>query len=430
MAKSQKKKSVQKVLTRQRVQVGLMLVLGLVLLYQTIQFYRLKDSLAFIDSLEERNSEVIREVSESEGYLSNFAQDLNDIRQFLLLPTKDYNFGDPGEEVELSEENEEDLTTMLFTYVEKLGTYEQNQERYEANLGAFQTALTDAYWSEKGLSVNSAGEAGTDGMIFSFKDPALNGTELFSVELGYDGLFSVDSLDASWSFDDREVAENTLKELKALVDSDLEEIREQVKLLEAGRSAATTLISTQAAKDALAQKGITVSTELNSPKEYYYEFKNVDAEALAKLAVSKEDGAITLTLVEPMEGYDSEFSLGADGVETLIEALVNGVDSRSASEKLVEEREKEMESVFADRAFKAVLQELELQMGVKNETDARISYPILRVDGQTLRIIYIDKTTGEVNVETPDGTEAHTLSMAIELIDLTGKKKLSTRLLS
>lgn len=407
-----------------------MLVLGLVLLYQTVQFYRLKDSLAFIDSLEERNSDVIQDVSQSQEYLSSFGQDLNDIRKFLLLPTKDYSFGDLGQEVELSEENEEDLTTSLFTYVEKLGTYEQNQERYEANLGAFQTALTDTYWSGKGLSVNSAGEAGSEGMVFSFKDSTLNGVELFSVELGYDGLFSIESLDASWSFDDREVAENTVKELKALVDSDLEEIREQVKALEASRSAATTLISAQAAKDALAQKGITVSTELNSPKEYYYEFKNLDAESLAKLAISKEDGALTLTLVEPVEGYDSELSLGADGVEALVDALLNGVDSRSAREKLVEEKEKEMESVFADRAFKAVLQELELQMGVKSETDARISYPILRADGQTLRIIFIDKTTGEVNVETPDGAEAHTLSMAIELIDLTGKKKLSTHLLS
>lgn len=417
----------QKLVTRQRVQASLILVLGLVLLYQTVQFYRLKDSLAFIDSLEERNSDVIQDVSQSQEYLSSFGQDLNDIRKFLLLPTKDYSFGDLGQEVELSEETEEDITTMLFTYVEKLGTYEQNQERYEANLGAFQTALTDAYWGGKGLSVNSAGEAGSEGMVFSFKDPALNGVELFSVELGYDGLFSVESLDASWSFDDREMADNTVKELKALVDSDLEEIREQVKLLEASRSAATTLISAQAAKDALAQKGITMSTELNSPKEYYYEFKNLDAESLAKLAISKEDGALTLTLVEPVEGYDSELSLGADGVEALVDALLNGVDSRSAREKLVEEKEKEMESVFADRAFKAVLQELELQMGVKSETDARISYPILRADGQTLRIIYIDKATGEVNVETPDGQEAHTLSMAIELIDLTGKKKLSTQ---
>jgi len=77
-----------------------------------------------------------------------------------------------------------------------------------------------------------------------------------------------------------------------------------------------------------------------------------------------------------------------------------------------------------------VLSEMELQMGVKSETDTRISYPLLRADGQTLRIIFIDKTTGEVKVEMPDGNESQTLSMAIEAIDLTGKKKLSTHLWS
>ncbi len=129
-----------------------------------------------------------------------------------------------------------------------------------------------------------------------------------------------------------------------------------------------------------------------------------------------------------LEGYDESVKLTDEA--TLITAIKEGMDSRSARSILVEEREEEMESVFADRAFKAVLSELELQMGIKNETDARISYPLLRSDGQTLRVIYIDKATGEVKVEMPDGQESQTLSMAIEAIDLTGKKKLSTPLWS
>jgi|GEM_PF-2310114 len=430
MSKSKKKKPVQKLVTRQRVQAALLLILGLLLLYQTVQFYRLKDSLAFIDSLEERNSSVIQEVNQSQDYLSSFGQDLNDIRKFLLLPTKEYSFGDLDGKVELSEETEEDLTTMLFTYVEKLGTYEQNQERYEANLGVFQIALADGYWNEKSLSVDNAGQTGAEGMIFSFKDTTLDGSELFSVELGYDGLFSVKSLDEGWSFEDSEVAENTVKELKTFVDSNLEALRGQVEALETGRATAVGLLASQVVQDVLAQKGITVSTELSSSGKYYYEFKNSDAEALAKLSISKEDAKLTLSLLEVMGDYENELTLSADGEAALADALSNGVDSRSANEKLVDEHEKEMESVFADRAFKAVLQEMGLQLGIKAETDERIIYPLLREDGQTLRIIFIDKMTGDVNVETPDGQESHTLSMAIQSIDLAGKKKLSIPLLS
>lgn len=427
MSKDKKKKPDQKLITRQRVQAALMLVLGLLLLNQTVQFYKMKDDLAFIDSLADTNSDVLQDLSQSKDYLSSFGEDLNGIREFLLLPTKDYSFGDLGQEVALAEE-EEDITAQLFTYVEKLGTYEQNKERYDSNLAAFQTATQDAYWSGKGLTVSTT--QGSDAMIFSFKDPALNNVELFSVDLGYDGLFTLESLNEDWTFEDREAAENTVKELKAYVDSGLEDIRGRIKTLEASRATVTGLLSLQSTKDAMAKQNLSVSTELSSPNAYYYEIKNQDAERLAELSISKEDGKVTLSLLEPLGDYATSIELTEGGDSKLADALANGLDARSEGAKLVDKREKEMESVFADRAFKAVLKEMELQMGVKNETDARISYPILRTDGQTLRIIYIDKSTGAVKVEMPDGQDSKTLSMAIEAIDLTGKKKLSTPLLS
>ncbi len=427
MSKEKKKKSIQKVLTRQRVQAALMFVLGLLLLNQTIQFYRFKDELAFIDSLEERNTEVIQEVSQSKEYLSSFGEDLNSIREFLLLPTKNYDFGE-GDDVILSEEDtEEDLTTQLFTFVEKLGTYEKNQDRYDANLATFQTALQDGFWSEKGLTVD-AGQQTSEAMVFSFKDSTLNNTEVFAVELGYDGIFSVDSLDDSWKFDDKETASSIVEELQTLVNSDLEELRAQVKTVETARASVAAWVSSQSVKDALAAKGLTVSTELATPGEYRYEFKNTDSEAVAQLSISQIDGKITLQIAKVLGDY-AESMVPTDEA-SLLDAVQNGMDSRSERTILVDQREKEMESVFSDRAFKAVLGELELQMGVKNESDTRISYPLLRADGQTLRVIYIDKATGDVKVEMPDGTENQTLSMAIEAIDLTGKKKLSTPLWS
>ncbi len=427
MAKEKKKKSLQKVLTRQRVQAGLMFVLGLLLLNQTIQFYRYKDELAFIDSLEERNSEVIQEVSQSKEYLSSFGEDLNSIREFLLLPTKDYDFGE-GDEVILSEEDtEEDLTTQLFTFVEKLGTYEKNQDRYESNLSTFQAALSDGFWASKGLSVDS-GQQTSEAMVFSFKDSTLNNVEVFAVELGYDGIFSVDSLDDSWKFDDKETATSVVEELQTLVDSDLEELRAQVKTVEAARASAAAWVASQTVKDALTAKALTVSTELSAPGEYRYEIKNSDSEAVAELSVSQTDGKTTLTIAKVLADYPENNVLTDEAA--LLDAIQNGMENRSERSILVDQREKEMESVFADRAFKAVLGELDLQMGIKNETESRISYPIMRVDGQVLRVIYIDKASGEVKVEMPDGTENQSLSMAIEAIDLTGKKKLSTHLWS
>lgn len=426
MTSSKKKNQVKNKLTRQRVQVGLLVLLGILIVNQTIQFYRYKDELALLSTLDSQNSALIQDLSQSQELLSMFGQDLNDIRSFLLLPTKRYEVGDLNESVLLAEEEEEDISTQLFTYVEKLGTYEANQERYEANRTLFTAALAEPYWTERGLLVDVAGQQGPDALIFSFKDPSLENTLLFEVELGYDGIFSLSALDEDWVFEDSTSGEQVLKELKAYVDTGLNDLRDQYITLQTMRTEAAALLATPTVQEALAVQGLNVSTELNSSDKYYYEIKDKDARALVRLYIDKQRMEMVLKLLEAQGDYAEEMVLKEDAITVLVDALYNGLDVRTATQKLVDEREQEMESVFADRAFKAVLQELELQMGIKSETELRISYPLLREDGQILRVIYIDKNTGEVNVELPDGAEVQTLSMAIEAIDLTGKKKLST----
>ena len=73
---------------------------------------------------------------------------------------------------------------------------------------------------------------------------------------------------------------------------------------------------------------------------------------------------------------------------------------------------------------------LGLAFGIVTETDARISWPLINAEGETLRVIFIDKATGEVNVEHPDGQDAQTLSMAVKAFEWMGKKKLSTHRLA
>jgi hypothetical protein len=417
MSKAQKKKS------RQRMQVALLVGLGTLVLWQAWQMHGVKKDLAFVDGLSQREAGVTQELSEGKQYLSVFGQDLNEIRSLLNLPAKNYSFGE--DEVELAGEvDSEDLTEELFTFVEKLGTYEKNEARFEENLSAFQTALEDGYWAGKGLYVDNAGEVTSDAQIFSFENTA--GAELFSVSLGYDGLFSLSSLDPAWELDDKESSAEVVNQLQAYVDSQLDDLKAMVQALADARAALATLMTSSAVQAALVEQGLTASTELASPDTYYYEIKNGEALDVARVKLAREGAELELQIAQPVGDFDKNIDLSEDAQNRLVEAISGGIDGRTTVQKLVEERRSEMESVFADRAFKAVLQEMNLQMGITSETDARISYPILREDGQTLRTIFIDKTTGEVRVESSDGSQ--TLSMAIQAIDISGKKKLSTPL--
>ena len=401
----------------------LILALALLLLFQIGQVLELQEKVEKMDVLEETSTNVLQEWSQGKDFLTNFGGDLNEIRQFLLLPTKDYDFGEMAE-VDLVEE-EEDLNTLLFTYVEKLGEYEENQARYDGNLAVFQAALAEGFWAENGLSVNIAGNFGDESVDFSFVDAS--GLELFKVSLGYDGLFEVDTYDGKLDLLDKKSAETVVADLKTFAQGDLIALEERIVSINANRTFLGGILTSAMVQDALIQESLTVGTELESSNRYYYQILNSDHAPVAELAVFKEDGRMTLKLEIPVIDAQDFFDLNeADAESVLVSAILDGVDSRSDKQIRVEENRAEIENIFDDTAFKAVLGELGLAFGIVTETDARISWPLINAEGETLRVIFIDKATGEVNVEHPDGQDAQTLSMAVKAFEWMGKKKLST----
>ncbi|OGJ43018.1 hypothetical protein A2974_02820 [Candidatus Peregrinibacteria bacterium RIFCSPLOWO2_01_FULL_48_20] len=422
LKKLQKNKKIPKWVTRQRVQGMLILALALLLLFQIGQVSELQEKVEKMDVLEETSTNVLQEWSEGKDFLTNFGGDLNEIRKFLLLPTKDYDFGDMVE-VDLAEE-EEDLNTLFFTYVEKLGEYEENQARYDGNLAAFQAALAEGFWTENGLGVNGAGNFGDEAVDFSFVDAS--GLELFKVSLGYDGLFAVDTYDGKLDLLDKKSAGKVVTDLKSFVQGDFVALKERIARINANRTFLSGILASAMVQDALTQEALTVGTELESNR-YYYQILNSDHSPVAELAIFKEDGNMILKLEKPVTGAQDFFDLnGMDAESVLVSAILDGVDSRSDRQIRVEENRAEVENIFNDTAFKAVLGELGLTFGIVTETDARISWPLMNAEGAILRVIFIDKATGEVNATHPDGQDSQTLSMAVKAFEWMGKKKLST----
>ncbi len=427
LKKLRKSKKIPKWVTRQRVQSMLILALALLLLFQIGQVSELSAKVEKMDVLEETSSNVLQEWSEGKDFLTGFGGDLNEIRKFLLLPTTDYDFGEMAE-VDLAEEEEEDLNTLLFTYVEKLGEYEENKARYDSNLSAFQAALGEVFWGENGLSVNSAGNFGDESVDFSFSDAS--GFELFKVSLGYDGLFAVDTYDGKLALSDKKSVQAAVGDLRNFVRGDLVTLKERITLINTHRALLVGVLASSMVQDALTQESLTLGTELESSDRYYYQILNSDHAPVAELAVLKEDGLMALKLEKPVADYPDDFVLSeVDAESVLVSAILDGVDSRSDRQILVEENRAEIENIFKDTAFKAVLGELDLEFGAATETDTRISWPLTNAAGETLRVIFLDKVSGEVKVEHPDGQDSQTLSMAVEAFERMGKKKLSTPLL-
>lgn len=382
------------------VYVGMVFLAALVLT-QMWQTYRLRHSLDFIDSLETNNAKVIQEMELAKDFLTDFGADLNQIREYLLLPTNDYDFaalGDVDHGGNVVEE--EDLTSLVFEFVGQLGEYEKNKELYEANLAAFNTFIADGIWAENQLLLNG----------YTVKDSTLNEVQLLDMQLELDGSFSVSTYNGEMEFVDDQSVEEVIEELKNFIVNDLASLRALIAEVNEQRIyLRDTFLPSEEMQRELEFHGMIVSDELSDKERFYYEFYNGDGTAVASIEVSRLDAGRWLLI-------------GESSYEPTVENLSEHVDARTRLQVLIETNAAELDQLVVDPAFTIALEQAGLALGEITEDDSGIYYPFVDVDGVVIRIMYLDKTSGEVKVK--DGEQVDTLAAAIESLESYGKKKL------
>lgn len=412
----------KKLVNRQRVQTVFSFALGGLLVFQMVQFYQFRERLAFIDDLYDRNANVLTDLNKSKDYLSSFGSDLNEIRHFLLLPVKSYDFSSM-DEVDLASDEAMDLNTQLFDFVDSLGKYQENEERYTANLTAVKAALNDPVWSQSGLRlVSSDGQVLDDRVEFVFMDDSVSATAL-KVDLGYDGLFTVPLYYRELELTDRSSWPSVLAEVQEFLKNDLAAQREQVKTVHAARESMKSLLASEAVGQVLKDKQMALSGEQENEETFFYQLRNSQLAALGTFSVSKQNGAMEFSVEAPVGEAIADLSLDGSVSEDLLAELRDQVDARTDMQKKVASAREELEVTMADKAFLATLDKLGMHVGDVTETDTQIQYPLLGADETPLRILFIDKATAEVKVSLPDGQEVKSLSMATEELSSSSKKK-------
>ena len=127
------------------------LLLFLLIAMQLWQGYKFKHTLALFDSLGGDKNQVIEELSKTRSYVKEFGSDMNEIRKFLLLPTKEYVFD--KEEVEALASD--DISANFFDFITALQKSDQDAKMFSDALEAIKAwVLTDV---GGGLSVVNDG---------------------------------------------------------------------------------------------------------------------------------------------------------------------------------------------------------------------------------------------------------------------------------
>ncbi|MBT4384771.1 hypothetical protein HOD30_03410 [Candidatus Peregrinibacteria bacterium] len=411
---SKRRNIFQKVLDNPLMFLGFLLMAGL-LAFQMHQLYEMRHRLTFIDSIESSNSQVISEVSQAKDYLTGFGNDLNQIRSFLLLPTQEYDFSELGDLVPAQSQN---LTSLVFQYVDRLGEYENNKTLFSTNEAALKTYVTDKDWTNSGLHLLSPeGVYSEDSLSYTFYGAEPLSEDLLKVSLNYDGDFTFDTFMPFDGFETTSDAEVTLTALDLFLTDDLARQSSAADFFRAQVELFRNEVLNDEFLGFLDEHGLLLSDFIETPIDGRFNVQNYDGRLIGSLLIYKEDGRITLEV----EGEETEFAASPAGLNALITHVLT-LDLRTNLQILVDDRRKEFEDLMGDRAFNKTLEQVGFTIGDLIETGDRLSYPILNGEGETLRMLYIDKATGEVNVDWP-GEGSESLVSAIQSLEIGFKKK-------
>ncbi|QQR55535.1 hypothetical protein IPG41_03200 [Candidatus Peregrinibacteria bacterium] len=323
------------------------------------------------------------------------------------------------------EESEEDeLGTLLFDFVNNLGVYEENKARYEANLAALQTAVQDAYWNGKGLSLsNPQGTYTEQDLDYIFLDASVGNVPLLTLSLAYDGKVEVHVYGSEFELSDGQSVDSSIVEVKAHLDTDLDTLRSTVQKVNAQRTALSIFILGQDFQTLVMEKSLKVLPEADQLGSYVIVFQNSEATPIAECEVLKKNAQLVCSTQAPAEELSG--ASVAEVQEDLL-ALFTAMDARTALQKKVDEQKAKIAEVLEDPAFKASLKNAGLSVGSATETETAIQYPIVNAGGAVLRLLILDKSTGEVKVSLSDGQDTQGLVTAVQLLEFSSKKKLWT----
>lgn len=403
-------KSSKKILDVLSTQIHLV-VAGLVVL-MVIQFFNNAHLAYTMSQVSSNNQQMIDEVGVMAQTLGGLGNDLNEVREYLLLPTRDYNTS-LITQPDAVEEGEEDATgedpiVEIFSLIETIGESEQIQARTSANQAALDAYLNAeeslAFFAQKGLSLRN-------GIEHHLADDT--GTVYLTLGLRDNG----DIYMTSYSRQTIEFTEEDFEEVKSSIVHYIENdfILEQAQVVEVGvvRQSVYALLTTDATLQTLfAEKKLTVTTEREIADYFAYDLLDAEGMTVQTIGIERLSGDVGFLqsdfTLEPIE-FENK-GIFVNDVAAAVEAL----DTRTPIEKNITSLKESIESLREDEGFAATLENYGLTFTFDPvETETAWEYPILRSDGSLLRTLYIDKATGELMIKEPGSETGSLLYRAI-----------------
>ena len=357
--------------------------------------------------LYDRDSSLVAEIGQLKETYLNIGEDVNEVRKFLRMPTEQYLMFEDIEENTESDSNINDVQLALFKYVDYLSKSKNTEEKLEFNksliYGLNGSNNFGEFLNQEGLSAGKVSES-DDGFLLYISHVDIE--NIFTFYLGKeDGKLYFKTAKVKEEVQS-ENYENFETETKSFILANKEELLEYEKKLDEINTEIASTISSEELKTVSANLEITIDPQYTDKDlKITYSVYNKTNELIGEIILDTENLEINLVDIN-----DDSLSLQVTDIVTSLVPFLEKLDIKTFVEKKVDDALNNLINSVNDDGFKLMLSENNLSMAENyREDDFRVYFDIFGSDGLHLSSIALEKSTGVVNIVTPDGTNSENL---------------------
>lgn len=361
--------------------IGAILVLSL--LYN---FYSLNSS---FNPIKEKSEGLIDELASYRDQQASFASDLNEIRQYLLLPTKDYSTG------EVKKPDNEQLKSAVLTFVGAVGQNSYKEDKVQDLHEKIQVVLADEDFQimlkEQNLTTHTFYPQYDGESVYTFlgiKSQA-DGALAFVKGNIIDGSFLLDA-----SVKQYQLGKKPLKSLMRNIEKNKEKWVGAKQDLLAKKAAMLELVSDEDFSAVLDEHKLKFDADSPQEKDTKLIYAVNGPYGLAlNIGILKEELKFFVDDFNKLETFDDLAAM-----KIAIKAKALSLDLRSPLVKTVDSKKQMLEDTFRDKSFDYFLKEFEgIIADDPIEEDDRYVYELRRAE-ELIGSVILEKGTGLVKV--------------------------------
>ena len=396
------KKKLKEIVNRRNL-IILILVFFFISIYT--QLNKLIDQFVY---LYDRDSSLVAEIGQLKDSYISFGEDLNEVREYLRMPTESYLMFDTSDEASQDEDiNEDNLQLALFKYVDYLNKTKNIEEKLVFNksliFGLEGSNNFSDFLGQENLSSNKIDES-DDGFLLNISHAEIKNIFTFYLDKSDGKLYfktsKVKEEVKSESYENFETeTKNFILENKSILldyDKRLNEINTEI----------SNTLNSESVKDATSSLEIAISSEFTEKDlKITYAIENKNNELIGKIILDTEKLEINLVDVN-----DESLSLQVTDITSSLIPFLEKLDTKTYVEKKADEALANLLQSINDDGFKLMLSENDLTISEEyREDDTRVYFDIFDEKQNQLSSIVLEKSTGVVNIVDPDGTNSENL---------------------